>query len=516
LSSQNKKYHSKTFDNADYYFSLKDLLDAFIKRKMIIIIVFIIGYSFHGISFLYQPDSFKLEQKINFNSHSLISNFSDSQKGYDAHIRKVLITEFLSRKNLFNEIELYLSDKTLNHELANKLTLRRRHQKDFSPIFLNLETNQPEVDIKKFTSFIDLMNNKISIDFKSGSISKISQMIAEKEAKIEILQYERKAVSHAKIALLEEAKAIAVELNIVDPATNIISENRQLWTLGAEYLQAEVNILKNRKNDELFIFLDEPEVANIKRELEFYQNINLLGLDLTKVPQVGKYASPKNNEQLQTTIQLLKLELKSHAEKAKFHRSARIAMLEENIEFANNFGIIKPILKENLSLNGLYSTSSFDSVFSLDDYRIILGDYADEKYLDNDLSAYDKNYAYPLSNHNFKQQSLSWEKALLGSKYLSKMINVLKKRESQNGEFAKNIYDNKHYISFLNSALTRINSVDYKPFKYEAEYLKVEKINKNLSEGLIRLSSILLILGISLMLLVIFLKNDLRIKDKLL
>ena len=520
MNLKNIKKYTKPVDQGDYYFSLKDFFSAFKKRKIIIILVFIIGYFYYGIGFFTAPKIFKLNQTIHLNSHSLMDQLSPY---YDKQIRLDLISKALNINVVSTKIKQLVLDSDFNNEFTNKLEIIDRHELIATPIIFSLETNQPEVDLKKLTSFIELINSKISSDLKFDSIRIVNQILIPREEKLESLLYERKVTNLAKIALLEEANDIAIESNIVDPVISIIGKSPQLWTLGTDFLQAELNILKNRKNDEFFIYLDNRSIANIKRELNYYLNIDTLSIDVSKSPQFGKFPSPNNKEELDTTIKLLELELKMNIDRAKYHRFARIAMLEENIEFAKNFGIVRPILTKDLTSNGLFPSSSFNTDFNLDEYEIILGDFATElnkagdilNSLDSDLSIYDKDYAYPLNNQNFNKHYLSSQKALLGSKYLTELITVLKKRENEGGDFSKPILDDNQYIWYLKSVLNRLESEVFLALKYETEPPVIKKIHTSFFDGLIRFSSILLILGIGLMLLVIFLKNDLRIKDKL-
>ena len=470
LNNKNKsnKMGLEVDKKEDYYFSITDLLNAFYKRKVIFIVLFItyaIGYTIFIVSL---PTYYKVGLSIDLRSTDA---WRDISYNFENEILNFFDRELITETVVNNLIIELVDNSDLNESFPEEIQFDLENN-----IFFTI-TTQPDASIENIKSYIDLLSKKITINLETDFFDEIDELIGPYKDTIKSTRYLLKTQKEARITLLEEALEIANELGIVYPVMNYANGDSPLFTLGTEYLLTEIVVLKNRKNDKPFIFLEGDSVYEISRNLK-----NIKNLDSSIVDSL----SPSDSLDRRLKIRLLETQLQSYVNHAKEIRLARIAILEEAYEFAKALGINKPMRTEQIPQPILFSEDSWGS------------------YLNDEMRVF---FPSAINSKLFKNE------ALMGSKHLSALINVLKNREN-NDRFSKTILYAKDQLFYFEKFLLKIEGASFVAFNLNKEYLLNTKVPVNYLNYLVRSISIPLIISLLSILLLIIIKNDLRRNDE--
>jgi len=452
----------------DYYFSITDLLNAFYKRKVIFIVLFVIYAIGYAIFIASLPTYYKVGLSIDLKTDDA---WRDNSYIFENQIFTFFDPEEITEGLVTNLILELVDNSDLNESFSEKIQFDSENKIFFTT------TSQPDPSIENLKSYIELLSKKIAINLESEFFDEIEKLTVPYQDTINSTRYILKSQNEDRIIFLEEALEIANELGIIYPVMNYANGDSPLFTLGTEYLLAEIVILKKRKNDLPFIFLEGESVYDISRNLENINNVD---------PTIVDSLSPSELLDRRLKIRSLEINLQSYTNHAKQVRLARIDMLEEAYEFAKALGINKPMKTEQIPQPIFFSEDSFGS------------------YLNEEMTVF-----FPLElNHKLFKND-----ALMGSKHLMALINVLKNRKNHD-KFSKTIMYAKDQLFYFEELSSKLEDISFVAFNLNKEYLLKSKIPVNHMHYLVRSISIPFIISLLSILLIIIIKNDLRRNDE--
>jgi len=453
-------------NNNDHYFSLEDLLEAFFRRKIVFIAIFLITLLTLSLNKYLSPSLYKVGHEIKLNdSHFwLIQDYSASLPGGIQFNN----TSRINAEDVVGKIKELIDNINLNKESTEKIhfdMFRHPHRGD---IFI--ETTNPDEDSNNLLLLIDSIEKQVRSDLKSQEIESIEKLISEYTKRNESRRLVLKLETESEISIFEEAFEVASKMDIHNPAMSFFIEDKPpIYALGTKYLSAEISILKNRKNDGLFINNLGRGVAEINRELNYFKTLD------------EEILTTSEKHDRERKIFALERERDQYIHHAKEIRLTRIAILEEALIMAKALEIIEPQLDDDL----IDSQDIFENI-------------------KNYSSAVDKVVYSP-------SQVSSVNDALMGTKYLAAKISTLKSRENYD-PFDFNILTANLHINYLENYLKQLNEMDskyfnvIKPDKYKEKY----KFKKDILWSFITLS---IIFGLLSTLFSILIKNDIRRGD---
>ena len=431
MTNNNKEKDHNFENNNDHFFSLRDLLEAFYRRKIVFISVFLITLLTLSLNKYLSPSIYKVGHEIKLNdSHFwLIQDYSASLPGeIKFHNSSRIVPE-----EVVGKIKELIDNINLNKAPTEKIyfdMFRHPHRGD---IFI--ETSNPDEESNNLLLLIDSIEKQVRNNLKSQEIESIEKIISAMVEKNESRRFQLKLEREHQISVLEEAFEVASKMDFHNPVISYFIEDKPpLYGLGTKYLSAEISILKNRKNDGLFINNLGRDIAEINSELNYFKT-----LDEEILTVSDKY----DRERKILSLERERDQYVYHAEEIKF---ARIAILEEALIMAKALEIIEPKL---------------DNYYLIDNQDIF-------ENIKNYNSAIDKPVYSP-------RQVSSVNDALMGTEYLAAKISTLKSRENDD-PFDFNILTANLQIHYLEKYLKQFNEMDtkyfnvIKPDKYKEKY----------------------------------------------
>ena len=431
MTNNNKEKDHNFENNNDHFFSLRDLLEAFYKRKIVFISVFLITLLTLSLNKYLSPSLYKVGHEIKLkDSHFwLIQDYSASLPGGIEMHSPIRIKP----NAVVGKIKELIDNINLNKESIEKIHFDMFDHPHRGDLFI--ETTNPDEDSNNLLLLIDSIEKQVRSDLKSQEIELIEKIISEANKKNESRRLQLKLEREYSISALEEAFEVASKMDIHNPAMSFFIEDKPpIYALGTKYLSAEISILKNRKNDGLFINNLGRGIAEINSELNYFKALDEEILT----------ASEKHDKERK--ILSLEREREQYIYHAKEIRLARIAILEEALIMAKALEIIEP---------------QFD-----DDYLINSQD------LFENIKNYNNKIVKPVYSPS---QISSVNDALMGTKYLAAKISTLKSRENDD-PFDFNILTANLHIHYLEKYLKQLNEMDskyfnvIKPDKYKEKY----------------------------------------------
>jgi len=466
--NKNNNENGKQYENynSDYYFSLLDVLASFYKRKVVFISVFLITILSITIYSFIKPSVYKVGHGIKIKNDDYWSIFD-----YSADIPPIKLkhNNQINKQSVIEAIKYSIDNININLDKNEKIYFE---MDDYYQASIFIETSSPEVESNNLLSLIESLRKQVWSDLKFKQIEMIENIVLGHVKENDSRRFISNINKESKIALLEEAHEIALKLGINDPIVNYLNETGPIFSLGANYLLAEISILKKREDDALFINFLDKNVAEINRELDYFKTLDPALLS----------SSEKNNRVRK--IRQLELEIEHYINYAKEVRLARIAMLEESLSLAEALSIYEPLTNGDILPKVNYSK---DNSFG------------------EDLSEIDELIFFPSDESMFNNASA------MGTKYLSTLIEVLKRREN-NDNFDSHILANNSQIQYFENYLKKLKKIESKPFEVNEinKYKADSSINRpNLMHGF----TIGIVFGLLAVFFTILLKNDLRRND---
>jgi hypothetical protein len=228
ISNNNEKdqlnYVDLTLNEKEgYYFSLLDLLKAFYKRKYILFSIFSIVFIVI-IGFLFNlPENYKVQLKVNLTQDVSIVN------PYKNEIGEVLFVSDMQA----------IITKKIDQMYLNKVFFEENQLNNTG--FFFTETKQPKIEIENLKSNINLLSEEVLIDLISEDVNELNELITSLKNVIELKRIDFNIDRDYRIALLEEAREIAIELDIIDVAINFTNEVDPMFTMGIKHLLDQLN-----------------------------------------------------------------------------------------------------------------------------------------------------------------------------------------------------------------------------------------------------------------------------------
>lgn len=465
INNQAKDQNDEIRDS-DYYFSLQDFLSAFYKRRFVFISVFVAVISLFFIYILITPSVYIVGHEVKITNN-------DFWKKYDYSVEypgslKIHQSKQINEALVINKIKELLDNANQSKIVAEKISFEMVDDR-IGKIFVT--TDDPQLEGDNLHSFLESLQEKVWSELKDQQIMLTEELISGLIEQNTSRRFESEINRKSKIASLKEAHEIASKLDIKEPILSFHYEPSPVYMLGTKYLLAEISILKNRENDELFFNSFGRNAAEIKSELKYFQ-----ALDDEKL-------TPSEKNEKEGKILQLELEIAHYLKRSKDIRLARIAMLEESLSIAKALGINEP-------LN--------------DKIHIPQVSYSNNNGFGIDLSDNDDIVSFPSDEIQFDKP------ALMGTKYLSALISSLADRESEDN-FNQHILSANLQIDYLENYLKIFKEYDPKPFEILNKFKKKFDIKKQ--NQFIRGLTIGILFGLLSALIAILLKNDLRRKD---
>lgn len=181
-------------------------------------------------------------------------------------------------------------NEIFKHKFQELITIKKAAKNKTSAnnaVSITLEGAQPDLVAKwlnNFISFADLHTVTLVANTLNTTLDMQKKDLQER---IKILRKSAQNRRLDSIAALEEASQIAEKLKLLEPADSLGNQNNKsdnlklstvvntkeqpLYLRGSKALRAEVESLKNRKNDDHFI----PGLRDLQDRLEFLENIHL-------------------------------------------------------------------------------------------------------------------------------------------------------------------------------------------------------------------------------------------------
>ncbi|MGB0466078.1 MAG: Wzz/FepE/Etk N-terminal domain-containing protein [Pontibacterium sp.] len=240
-------------------------------------------------------------QKLNFVSSTLNTapdsdsdfkatpNSDNSYSSRSVYNKFLLLLDSHSAKRSFfeqSDVNKYFIQQEVNHLKAwqnfNKnLSINLPTTNDPVSVSISFRGNSPELAARWANEYISSVITLTQIQLATDVRAEISSKIQKIEQQIKNRQALYKSKINVEIAKLNEALQIAKALGLTQPLRTdsiiddqnlmMIDEVRRLYKLGSDILEAEITVIRARKNSEIFI----PELSDLLQQQTLFSSIKI-------------------------------------------------------------------------------------------------------------------------------------------------------------------------------------------------------------------------------------------------
>ena len=244
-------------------------------------------------------------EKLTVHSMNISSDSSDSTDSSDQYFFKVepeeLYQGFIEnlssnrlRRQFFEDHELLQvlslkedgrsSDEIFKKEFSGKLTVKRINNSNNQPmlVHITLDGQDPELIADWLNGFVDLADKETIFEQTQAFLTKVQRVKEGVLHRIESLRIAEKARRIDLIVQLREALIVAEKIGWIDRPGNedilyaqakinktqmsFSFQDMPLYLRGTKALQAEIEALEQRKNEDPFV----PELRGLQEQLDYF------------------------------------------------------------------------------------------------------------------------------------------------------------------------------------------------------------------------------------------------------